>query len=106
MVVGALALSFIPVFFSVVWSISILNRNLRKWFSRPADGIRENLVDLGSSLNEETRRRAQAEANWLATLPQVQRYLATGIRSRALSDDLCSRNRLGAVHIEIAIRSR
>ena len=100
MVVGALALTFIPVFFLVVWSVSILNRNLDKWFSRPADGIRENLLDLGSSLNEEIRRRAQAEANWLATLPQVQRYLATGLRSRALFDDLCSRNRLGAVHIE------
>jgi PAS domain S-box-containing protein len=100
MVIGALALSFIPMFFLVVWSISILNRNLDKWFSRPAANVRENLLDIGSSLDEERRRRAQAEANWLATLPQIQRYLATGLRSRAFFDDLCARNRLGEVFIE------
>src|SRR5208283_3444418 len=29
---GALALSALPVFFLVVWSVSVLNRNLESWF--------------------------------------------------------------------------
>src|SRR5579885_1503517 len=32
---GALALSFLPVCFLVLWSVSVLNINLDKWFSRP-----------------------------------------------------------------------
>src|ERR1035441_6399831 len=37
LVVGALALSFVPVFFLVLWSVSVLNFNLRRWFSRPTE---------------------------------------------------------------------
>jgi two-component system nitrogen regulation sensor histidine kinase NtrY len=37
LVVGALALSMIPLFFMVLFSYSLLNRNLEKWFSRPID---------------------------------------------------------------------
>ena len=32
MVIAALVLSFVPVFFLVLFSVSILNRNLEKWF--------------------------------------------------------------------------
>src|SRR5215469_18093848 len=31
---GALALSVLPIFFLVLWSVSVLNLNLDKWFSR------------------------------------------------------------------------
>jgi PAS domain S-box-containing protein len=43
MVVGALALSFLPVFFQFLLGYSLLNRNLDKWFSRPAEGIVQEL---------------------------------------------------------------
>ena len=45
---GALALSFLPVLFLVLWSFTVLNYNLAKWFSIPGQHIK---LDLG-------RRRA------------------------------------------------
>ncbi|MCX7604304.1 MAG: hypothetical protein N2036_09535, partial [Bryobacteraceae bacterium] len=34
--VGALGLVFLPTVFLFLWSFEVLNRNLDKWFSRPA----------------------------------------------------------------------
>ena len=37
LVIGALALTILPVSFLVLFSVQVLNRNLDKWFSRPAE---------------------------------------------------------------------
>src|SRR5207247_7675217 len=37
---GALALSFMPVCFLVIFSYMVLNRQVDKWFFRPAEGIK------------------------------------------------------------------
>src|SRR5438105_14891525 len=37
MVIGALALSFMPVLFMVLFSYHVLTRNLDKWSSKPAE---------------------------------------------------------------------
>ena len=37
LVVGALALSCIPVFFLVLFSFHVLNRSLERWFTNPVD---------------------------------------------------------------------
>src|SRR5271169_3830330 len=44
---GAIALSALPVFFLVLWSVSVLNRNLESWFSRPARNMNMDLSELG-----------------------------------------------------------
>src|SRR5712692_7785671 len=46
MVVGALALSFMPVFFLVLFSVQVLNVNLDKWFTRPAEGEHLTFVEI------------------------------------------------------------
>ncbi len=89
MVIGALALSFIPVFFLVLFSVSVLNRNLEKWFSRPAMNVRLNLKEIGQSLRQESRQKAEAQAAWLASLPETQAYLESGARSAEFFDALC-----------------
>src|ERR1700722_5651900 len=43
---GALALSVLPVFFLVLWSVSVLNRNLGKWFSPPAPDMNIDLLQV------------------------------------------------------------
>src|SRR5437764_7716148 len=48
LVLGALALSLLPVVFLVLFSYVILNRNVEKWFSRPAEGVRFELIDTGN----------------------------------------------------------
>src|SRR5215469_8098560 len=45
LVVGALALSIVPVAFLFAFSYMILNRNLEKWFSRPGDNIINDLTN-------------------------------------------------------------
>ncbi|MBY0502575.1 MAG: PAS domain S-box protein [Bryobacteraceae bacterium] len=64
LVVGALALSFLPVVFLVLFSIQVLNRNLDKWFSRPAMQVRESLIDIGVGMRQETQRRLDILARY------------------------------------------
>ena len=71
LVAGALALSLLPVMFLVLFSYAILNRNVEKWFSRPAEGIRTDLVQAGNALSGEVQGRADALAHWVATFPGV-----------------------------------
>ena len=68
---GALALSLLPVVFLALFSYVILNRNVEKWFSRPAEGIRTDLVQSNKALSSEVQGRADALAHWLALLPEV-----------------------------------
>src|SRR5579862_7322827 len=72
LVAGALALSLLPVVFLLLFSYVILNRNVEKWFSRPAEGVRTNLIDTQAALSAEVQGRAQALARWLGSLPEVE----------------------------------
>ncbi len=81
LVIGALALSFIPVFFLILWSVSVLNFNLAKWFSRPADAVRNNLAEIVEILNQEARAKGAAQAARLAELPETRAALAAGAGS-------------------------
>ncbi len=74
LVVGALTLSFLPVFFLVIWSVYVLNRNLDKWFSRPSEGIKANLVEARRALREEMSPKDRADA-LAAAGREFDRYL-------------------------------
>ena len=52
---GAIALSALPVFFLVLWSVSVLNRNLESWFSRPARNMNMDLSQVADALDQEVR---------------------------------------------------
>ena len=69
LVFGALALSLLPVVFLVLFSYVILNRNVEKWFSRPAEGVKINLIETSRALDREVQDRAQALAHWIAAMP-------------------------------------
>ncbi len=76
LVIGALALSFLPVFFLVLWSVSVLNRNLDKWFSRPAENVRVNLLEVARALERERTQPGQLGPAWLAEKQQeIERYI-------------------------------
>src|ERR1700681_3522360 len=68
---GALALSLLPVVFLALFSYVILTRNVEKWFSRPAEGSRTDLVQSNNALSSEVQGRANALAHWIALLPEV-----------------------------------
>jgi PAS domain S-box-containing protein len=71
LVIGALALSFMPVLFLVLFSVSVLNYNLATWFSRPARNIRWSLIEVGVAMDREAQARAQLLARWLAAQPDL-----------------------------------
>ena len=64
---GALALSVLPVVFLVLWSVSVLNRNLDSWFSRPARSMNVDLSQVGTALDQVVRDKLDAQAHWLAS---------------------------------------
>src|SRR5918993_2520245 len=53
LVLGALILTFTPVVFLVIFSINVLNRNIDKWFTRPAEDIRLDLIVVGTAMDRE-----------------------------------------------------
>jgi two-component system nitrogen regulation sensor histidine kinase NtrY len=95
LVLGALALSLLPVAFLVSFSYGVLNRTVEKWFTRPAEGVKISLIDTAVALGDEVQNRAQALANWIALIPGVE------------SEDsdfskLCVENRIAELRIESA----
>ncbi len=76
LVIGALALSILPVFFLVLWSVSVLNRNLDKWFSRPAENVRASLVEVAKALEQERLKPGQLSPQWLeARQREIENYI-------------------------------
>jgi len=71
LVMGALILTITPVVFLVFFSIGVLNRNLDKWFTRPAEDIKLDLIAVGLAIDHEGSEKAAALADWIATLPQT-----------------------------------
>lgn len=75
LVVGALALSLMPVFFMVLFNFYVLNATMQKWFDRPAQHELVDLRKISTELDRQTREKAQAEAELLAALPETKAML-------------------------------
>ena len=88
---GALALAFAPALFSALFNYTVLNRTLDKWFTRPARGIEMNLQDLDSSYRKEAEGHVQAEANWIALLPETLAVAQTGQVNPAFFRTICEK---------------
>lgn len=105
LVVGALGLTLVPVCFLVFFSVEVLNRNLDKWFSRPADTIRNDLINLGVGIEDESQGKAQALARWLAGSAK----LAEAAKARQVQGDwkkTCDDNGIANLTIEFGDGSR
>src|ERR1700691_5877417 len=88
---GALALSVLPIFFLVLWSVSVLNRNLDKWFSRPAQTIDLDLKQIANALHQEVGDKLTAQAHWLASQPA---------QSADFYESFCQQNQIEKAEVE------
>ncbi len=88
---GALALTLAPTLFSAFFNYFVLNRTLNKWFTQPAHGIEMNLKDLDRSYLSVAQGKAQAEANWIALLPQTREAAETGRTDESFFRGVCER---------------
>jgi PAS domain S-box-containing protein len=93
LVIGAVALTCVPVFFLVLWGVYVLNYNLAKWFSAPAENVRDNFAEVLKILRRDAREKAGAQAAWLAGLPETRAALETG---RGQLADFCALHNIQA----------
>jgi nitrogen fixation/metabolism regulation signal transduction histidine kinase len=101
LLLGALALAFAPALFSALFNYTVLNRTLDKWFTRPARGIEMNLQDLDSSYRKEAEGHVQAEANWIALLPETLRVAQTGQVNPAFFRTICEKYGIRQVILQL-----
>jgi len=78
LMVGATALTLAPALFYVVFSFYVLNRHLDAWFGQPERTIRAELKDLDTAYRGEAQERVDAQAEWIAILPQTLAAARTG----------------------------
>jgi PAS domain S-box-containing protein len=78
LVLGALALSCVPVFCLVLFSFEVLNRSVERWFTNPVDQEVKVFVDAARNLKREMRDEVTAQTALLASKPEVRQALAGG----------------------------
>lgn len=76
LVLGALALSCVPVFCLILFSFSVLNRSLDKWLTKPLDQQVDVLVHVADALGKELNDKVAAQAELLSQQPETRRILA------------------------------
>ncbi len=81
LVLGALALSITPALFLVLFSYEVLNRNLDKWFSGPADESNRIFLQVSGTLENELRDETGLQAALLAAQPETRRLLEQGVKT-------------------------
>ena len=86
LVVGALTLSFVPVFFLVLFSYEVLNRNLTAWFREPAKNELALFEEVAGKLGKEMQDETDAQAALLATQPEIRQLLANGVPAPGFLD--------------------
>ena len=76
MVVGALALSLLPVVALFFLSYALVNRTLDKWFPRPLEIVRDDALFIVRQMLEQHEDRARELARSVAENTDLQRQLA------------------------------
>src|SRR5215467_3171762 len=73
LVVGSLLLSFIPVIVMFWFAYGLMNRSIDKWFSTPVEEVRQDTRIMATMLSKYAAVNAHAEAESIASSPEVQR---------------------------------
>ena len=100
LVIGALVLSFTPVFFMVLFSVHVLNRTLEKWFMAPMAGEHGDIIQIAKALEDEVRMKAEAQAALLAARPETKAVLTGGRSEPGALDRFCRAEDVMAAAIE------
>jgi two-component system, NtrC family, nitrogen regulation sensor histidine kinase NtrY len=73
MVVIGLLLSILPVVVMFLFSYSLMNRSIEKWFSSPVEEVRTDTAAMASLLSDYAAQNARSEATTIAASPEVGR---------------------------------
>ena len=99
LIMGALALALTPVLLFVFYAFYVLNRTLDKWFSQPARTEMVSLQEVDRAYLQGATDRAQAEANWIAALPQTVGVARGDVPDTAFFEKICATPRIGQLSL-------
>ena len=99
LVLGALALTILPVVFMVLWGVEVLNFNLKAWFSEPVKNQLAVFTKVSGLLNTELQEGVIDEAALLASLPETRQILTGGAANPALLDRFAQEHKLASAAI-------
>lgn len=99
LVVGALALSLMPVFFMVLFNVYVLNRTMQKWFTLPEQHELVDLATISTALERQTSDKAHAEAELLALSPETKLVLTNPLADRSWLERFCRERGILAARI-------
>jgi len=94
LVMGALALSFLPVVFMVLWGVEVLNFNLKAWFSEPVKNQLAVFTKVSDLLKTELQDEVNVKAALLASLPQTRQIVETGKPERGFLQRFATEQKL------------
>ncbi|MCU1329313.1 MAG: multi-sensor signal transduction histidine kinase [Bryobacterales bacterium] len=60
-----------PVFFMVLFNFYVMNRTLARWFTGPNEHVNAHFSNISAALEQQTRGKALAEAQLIASLPET-----------------------------------
>jgi PAS domain S-box-containing protein len=99
LVVGAIALSIIPVVFQVLFSLEVLNHNLDKWFNRPMQYSKAEFDEIAKALTKLLEEKAYAQAALLAHDAEVELQLGGGPVKPGYLESFCSSHDVAAARV-------
>jgi PAS domain S-box-containing protein len=92
LVVGALALSLLPVVFMVLFNVEVMNRALARWFYTPTEHVMDDFTGILSALNDQIRGKALAEAQLIAAMPEAAAQIEKPAPETAWLTQFCRRH--------------
>src|SRR4051812_35331295 len=99
LVIGAILLSCVPVFFLVLWSYWVLNLNLYAWFTNPVDKQVQIYKDAAGLLDREVQTRLNVQAELLAAQPEIRQALTGGPKATALLERFAKQGGVDSIAI-------
>ncbi len=106
LVLGALALSCVPVFFLVVFSFEVLNLSLNRWFTNPVKDQVTVFVDAARLLGREVEEQLKAQAALLASRMEARHANTGKLVDTALLDEFAKSRNIDSAVIWSASRDR
>lgn len=97
---AALGITILPVFFFAVFSVYVLNRNLDKWFSRPAVNANTTLVGMAMAFERSAEVAARAQAELLASRPEVIAFVGGDESAQGLVQRFCETRGIAEAQLE------
>jgi PAS domain S-box-containing protein len=97
---AALTITILPVFFFAVFSVYVLNRNLDKWFSRPAVNANTTLMGMTMALEKGAEKAAKAQAELLASRPEVIEFARGNRTLHATLQRFCEERGIAEAQLE------